>query len=227
MSLEALQESIGYTFDNTALLEQALTHSSCNHKNAPEHGDNERLEFLGDRVLNFTVADMVFHKFGHEDEGRLSKRHAALVRQESLCRVAETLNLGQYIRLGKGESTSGGREKPTILSDTVEALIAAIYLDSGLTEAQQFIHTHWENELDKVELKDPKSRLQEVVQAKGHGLPVYSLEETKGEAHARVFVFKVEAAGLGEATGAGTSKQTAQREAARALLRRATQKEDN
>ncbi|MBI1362681.1 MAG: ribonuclease III [Proteobacteria bacterium] len=223
--MQNLQQAIGYTFKNQSLLEEALTHSSCDKRDEQGAGvNNERLEFLGDRVLNFTVADLLFRAYGEDNEGRLSKRHAALVKQEMLAQIADNIGLGAALKLGKGENASGGREKATILSDALEAVIAAIYIDGGLEAARTFISTRWEPMMHDVRLKDPKSRLQELLQSKGLPLPEYYQESVKGEAHARVFVFRVSTPTHGEGTGEGTSKQAAQQAAAADLLEKITGK---
>lgn len=218
MSLATLEQNIGYSFKNPDFLHQALAHSSYQTQDAKLTGDNERLEFLGDRVLNFCMAEYVFKTFPNENEGQLSKRHAALVRQDTLARVARSLNLGQYLQLGRGEAASGGRDKDSILSDAIEALIAAIYLDSSMDEARRFLVQHLTPLMPTVEIKDPKSRLQEWLQARSHPLPEYTIVHMGGEAHARVFVIRVSTQSFGSAEGEGSSKQEAQKAAARALL---------
>jgi ribonuclease-3 len=210
-----MEKALHYTFKDPALLALALCHSSASAQNG---SSNERLEFLGDRVLNFCVADMLFAHFPDEPEGILSKKHAALVRQETLADIATAIGLGAYLKLGKGEDASGGRTKPTILSDAMEAVIAALYLDGGLEAARSFITEHWAPRLEGVRYRDAKSRLQEWLQARGHGLPTYEVVETGGEAHARTFVVEVKTKALGCARGEGTSKQNAQQAAAKALL---------
>lgn len=219
MPLNNLQSALGYEFKDISLLEMALTHSSCDKKTPDGRKmNNERLEFLGDRVLNFTVAQMLFEMFPNEPEGKLSKRHAALVRQETLAVIAQDIGIAEAIKLGKGENATGGREKPTILSDAMEAVLAAVYLDDCFSTAEALIRKHWSPVVSQVELKDAKTRLQELLQAQGAGLPEYKLKETLGEAHARTFVFAVKAASGEVGYGEGSSKQTAQQAAAQDLL---------
>lgn len=225
MSLTALEQAIGHTFNNADLLRQALAHRSYQPQNAKLTGDNERLEFLGDRVLNFCVAEYLFTHLPNEQEGPLSKRHAALVRQDTLAQVARKLNMGEHLQLGRGEDATGGRDKDSILSDAVEALVAALYLDTGLDVARTFITTHLTPLLSQVEIKDPKSHLQEWLQARGQPLPEYTIAHMGGEAHARRFVIRVSTQSFGSAEGEGTSKQEAQKEAARALLAQLINKE--
>lgn len=216
-----LQEKVGHTFKNQNLLVQALVHSSA-LQGTPHEYDNERLEFLGDRILNFCVSDLLFKTYRGDSEGMLSKRHAALVRQDTLAIVAREIGLGDCLTLGRGEEATGGREKDSILSDAMEAFIAALYLDMDQEEdlrvAWKFIKRFWTPLLDKVELKDPKSRLQELLQSKGQPLPEYKVMAMKGEAHNPTFVIEVRTTSFGNATGEGPSKQAAQQDAARMLL---------
>ncbi len=220
-AVDFLQKKIGYIFVNKKLLGQALVHRSA-IQGTPHEYDNERLEFLGDRILNLCIADLLFKTYRGDSEGNLSKRHAALVQQETLAIVAREIGLGDCLTLGKGEEATGGRGKDSILSDAIEALIAALYLDmpqeEDLSQARLFINTFWKPLLDKVETRDPKSRLQELLQSCGHPLPEYEIVELQGEAHNRVFVMEVITPSFGSAIGKGPSKQAAQQEAARALL---------
>lgn len=213
-----LEGKVGHVFVDKSLIELALTHSSFDKNQDASLKDNERLEFLGDRVLGLAVADMIFACFPTEKEGVMAKRHAALVKQETLVTVAESLRLGKYIRMSPGEAKSGGREKPSILSDAVESLIAAIYIDAGFEKADMFIQKFWTRKMKNVQLKDPKSRLQEWLQSRKEPLPTYEVVEKSGEAHNRHFVMKVVTENYGEITGEGASKQQAQQDAAEALL---------
>ena len=220
-AVKKLQEKVGYTFRNANLLTQALVHSSA-LQGTPHEYDNERLEFLGDRILNFCVSDLLFKTYRGDSEGVLSKRHAALVRQDTLALVARQIGLGDCLTLGRGEEATGGREKDSILSDAMEAFIAALYLDMEAEEdlrvAWKFIKKFWTPILDQVELKDPKSRLQELLQGHGQPLPEYKVIEMKGEAHNPTFVMEVHTKSFGDAVGEGPSKQAAQQDAARMLL---------
>jgi len=216
-----LQKKVGHTFKNQNLLSQALVHSSA-LQGTPHEYDNERLEFLGDRILNFCISDLLFKTYRGDSEGVLSKRHAALVRQDTLAIVARQIGLGDCLTLGRGEEATGGREKDSILSDAIEAFIAALYLDMAqeedLSVAWAFVKRFWTPLLEQVELKDPKSRLQELLQSKGQPLPEYTVLEIKGEAHNPTFVMQVRTTSFGNATGEGSSKQAAQQDAARMLL---------
>lgn len=216
-NITEIQEIIGYTFKDTGLLERALTHSSSDVKLDGKAFHNERLEFLGDRVLSLVIADKLFKEFKAEREGMLAKRHTALVRKETLAALARTWGLSAFIRMSEGEEQTGGREKDSILSDAVEAILAAIYLDAGYETAQTFVLKHWASVEDVMPLRDAKSRLQELLQKKKKDLPEYIHTETLGDAHSAIFVMQVNTF-YGTATGQGSSKQQAEQQAALNLL---------
>lgn len=220
MPLNKLQKTIKYTFINEKYLEQALTHSSCSIIKSDGHGfNNERMEFLGDRVLNFCVAEILYKNFPNEVEGELAKRHASLVQQATLAVVAEKIGLGEFLKLGKGEDASDGRKKPSILSDGVEALLAAIYLDSNnMKNPQNFVEEFLPKEADLDLVRDPKSRLQELLQANKQPLPIYNMLKTTGKAHKRIFTVEVTTSNNGSAKGSGETKRQAQQNAAKELL---------
>ena len=210
-------QRLGYRFRDPALLEAALTHRSASRKNY------ERLEFLGDAVLNFVVAELAFAGFPEAPEGDLSRYRAAIVSAPSLAEVAGTLGLGDQLRLGSGELKSGGFRRDSILADCLEAIFGAIYLDGGLEPAIAVIRGLLGErliELPSAEtLKDPKTRLQEELQSRGLALPRYALEEIGGEPHEQWFVASCEAAELGlRATGKGSSRRRAEQEAAQHVL---------
>ena len=216
-----LEERIGYGFHNESLFTQALTHSSyTNEAKNEERGENyERLEYLGDAVLEMVTSDFLYHRYETLPEGELTRLRAALVCEESLFECATTLSLSAYIRFGKGEEMSGGREKPSILADVTEALIGAIYLDGGIGEAPRFIE---EFVLCSVEEKffvdDAKTRLQEAAQRIGKETPDYRLVAETGPEHDKRFTSAVY---LGErflAEGTGRNKKASQQEAAKAAL---------
>jgi ribonuclease-3 len=215
---EWLRDALGYECRDSALLEAALTHRSAGGPH------NERLEFLGDAVLNCVVAMLVFREFAAADEGDLSRFRASLVSGEALAVLALEINLGEQLRLGSGELKSGGFRRKSILADTLEALFGAIYLDGGFDAAAQVIERLFVPRLDRLpsaaELKDPKTRLQESLQAQGLPLPCYSVESVSGEAHNQFFrvACTVEALGL-KAVGSGQSRRRAEQEAATELLR--------
>lgn len=213
-----LEKHTKHKIKNRALFELAVTHSSVGLKEGKHKLNNERLEFLGDRVLNFTIADLLYKKFPHQPEGFLSKMHSALVSQTTLAEIAKQIKLDDIVQLGKGEAMSGGNQKPTILSDAMESILAALYIDASFEDAQNFIVEYWSNWIDKVELKDPKSKLQEILQKQGLDLPEYDVVDEKGPAHERVFIVKVSSSEGKFAIGQGLSKQEAQQAAARKLV---------
>ena len=219
LKLDRLQKRLSYTFRSADLLRQALTHRSAHQKN-----NYERLEFLGDALLGLIVAQALYERFPQENEGRLTRMRATLVRQESLCQVARELQLGQHLILSSGEMKSGGHQRDSILADGVEALIGAMYLDCGDLEQVRAVVLGWlHSRLQQVtlteELKDPKTRLQEWLQARQRPLPTYSLLSESGEEHAKTF--RAECA-LGEPPlrreGEGTSRRAAEQAAAEAVL---------
>jgi ribonuclease-3 len=182
---ELLYQRLGYTFFDPAHLECALTHRSANKSH------NERLEFLGDSVLNFLMSVELYHRFPEADEGDLSRLRAQLVKGETLGKLALELKLGEFLRLGEGELKSGGFRRESILADTVEAIIGAIYLDAGIEATKAFILRIYATALAQTclsdNLKDPKTRLQELMQAQGLNLPNYAVIETLGQAHNQIF----------------------------------------
>jgi ribonuclease-3 len=208
---------LGYRFRDPALLEAALTHRSASRTNY------ERLEFLGDSVLNFAVALLAFRAFPEAPEGDLSRFRAALVSSQALAALGAELELGEQLRLGSGELKSGGFRRDSILADSLEALLGAVYLDGGIEAARDVIERLLGarlRELPSAEvLKDPKTRLQEVLQARGIALPAYALEEVGGEPHEQWFVASCEVPDLAQrATGRGSSRRRAEQEAAQRVL---------
>jgi ribonuclease III len=215
----ALADVLGHAFRDAALLEQALTHPSAA---SPARPDNQRLEFLGDRVLGLCIAEALLRAYPDAAEGALAPRFNALVRRETLAEVAAEIGLGAHLRLGRSESTSGGRKKAAILADATEAVIAALYLDGGVPAARSFIAAHWQNRLTGLSAPptDAKTLAQEWAQARGLAPPAYRLTTQSGPDHAPVFTVE---AGLetGEtATGTAGSKKLAEQEAAAALMQR-------
>jgi ribonuclease-3 len=214
-----LRDALGYECRDPALLEAALTHRSAGGAH------NERLEFLGDAVLNCVVARLVFREFASANEGDLSRFRASLVSGEALAVVAAEIDLGHHVRLGSGELKSGGFRRKSILADALEALFGAIYLDGGFEAAATVIERLFIARLDRLpsaaELKDPKTRLQELVQAQALPLPVYVVESVSGEAHSQTFqvVCSVDSLGL-KATGIGPSRRRAEQAAANEILMR-------
>jgi len=215
--LEVLQDVLGYRFARSELLHQALIHSS---RTDDRLNSNERLEFLGDRVLGLHVATMLYVKFPNEEEGALGYRFSALVRRESLARIARSIGLGKYISMSPGERNAGGENKEGLLSDTCEAVIAAIYLDGGFEAVQSFIERCWTPLLDEnlSPPKDAKTDLQEWSQNHGRGLPEYETTGYEGPDHAPVFTVSVGISGGPERSARGASKRTAEQAAAAILL---------
>ncbi len=212
-------------FKNSALLQQALVHSSFVNENpdrAPQ--SNERLEFLGDAVLGLVVADELFEAFPDEDEGKLTELRTHLVRRDTLAKAARRLKLGEALLLGKGEEAGGGRARPTNLSHAYESVVGAIFLDGGLTSARNFVRRSLSSELDSATERafplDPKSRLQELSQSLYQTTPDYRLVAAQGPDHARRFTIEVMVKGRALGKGKGSSKQQAEKEAARTALRR-------
>ena len=214
-----LTRRLGYTFKEPAHCELALTHRSCGKNN------NERLEFLGDSIVNFVIADDLFQRFPAAREGQLSRLRARMVKGETLAEIARELQLGDYLRLGPGELKSGGFRRDSILADAVEALIGAIYLDSDLEVVRGYILGWFKERLEALDideaLKDSKTRLQEFLQSRRLPLPEYDLTKVEGEAHSQVFYIRCHIQPLSEPTeGRGNSRRQAEQEAARQALQR-------
>lgn len=215
-----LVEALGHEFKDPAWLELALTHRSVSGSR-----NNERLEFLGDSILNFLIADYLYDRFPQENEGRLSRLRALLVKQDTLASVARDLRLGDHLRLGAGELKSGGYRRESILADTVEAVLGAIYRDTGDIEVCRVrLHAWFGARLEDVGqetvIKDSKSRLQEFLQGRRLPLPVYTVVGIDGEAHNQSFQVTCEVPGLPAPTaGQGASRRQAEQEAAAEALR--------
>lgn len=220
MKARELEAKLGYRFENPRLLETALTHPSFGGDHHVPH--YQRLEFLGDAVLELAVSRYLFFELPEVDEGKLTRIRAALVREETLFRAAQRISLGDYIYLSVGEERSGGRKKPSILSDVMEAVLAAVYLDGGFDEAVRIIGEILREELKPEVLKDhldAKSRLQELMQQEGR-MPVYAFVKMEGPPHAPLFTYRVLDGETELGTGEGTSKQNAQQAAARNALKK-------
>jgi len=229
--LEPLERRIGYRFKDRGMLEHALTHRSRVHEDASGGVfDNESMEFLGDSVLGFVIADMLFREFPQHNEGQKSKLKASLVSSVSLARLGEALNLGQFLILGRGEEKTGGRHKHAIIADWYEALIAAVYLDGGVEAARGFIEREFKDLIAEARrtgaeaafTDDWKSALQEWLQSRGRGLPAYRLAAEVGPDHRKSFVVEVLVEGRAVATAEGRSKKEAAQAAAKAALERLT-----
>ena len=216
-NLEVLQRKMGYFFKNTSLLTQALTHKSARHKH------NERLEFLGDSILNFLIADLLYQQFNTASEGDLTRARASLVKKGTLLEVAIEFSLGDHLHLGIGEQRSGGFRRGSILADALEALIAAIYLDAGFQTCQECIKRWYSSRLAKLnpdtQEKDPKTRLQEWLQANHKPLPKYQVVEISGEPHSQTFKVTCEIEGsVIVMEGTGSSRRFAEQAAAQKML---------
>lgn len=224
--LEALQAALGYTFSDRGILLQALTHTSYGHEHFPKRPlklrDNERLEFLGDAILDAIVSDILLECYPDDHEGRLSKVRAAVVNERTLTDVALKLGLAQAVRLGKGELQSGGTAKPSILSSTFEAIVAAIYLDGGFLAVFPVIRAlfqpFFKENLDILHTADPKTRFQEKVQATKKVTPTYHLIHSEGPDHEKTFTVEVRIGSLTIAQAEGNSKKDAEQNAARRAL---------
>ena len=224
--LAGLEEKLGHVFSNRKLLERALTHVSASYK-----ASNERLEFLGDRVLGLVIAEMLFNAYPEDPEGLLALKYNALVRGEACAAAAESVGLSEHMVLASSEVASGGRQKMAILGGACEALIAAIYLDAGFETARNFIAAHWERAFAELgdDMRDPKTMLQEWAQSRSRtarGAPEYRLVRRDGPDHAPHFVVEVSVPGEGTASGEGRSKREAQQAAARAMLDELGRKEE-
>jgi len=215
--LARLQNVLAYQFTNNKLLIQALTHRS---KGSP---NNERLEFLGDAILGFISADLLYAQFQQVPEGHLSRFRASLVKKETLAALAREFSLGEYLRLGSGELKSGGFRRDSILADGMEAIFGAMYLDGGLEPVRALIERCLSSRLEKLsaesDLKDPKTRLQEYLQARRLDLPEYTVTETHGEAHEQEFMVECRVVGLDQIVmGIGDSRRKAEQTAAQQAL---------
>lgn len=220
--LALLEQTLDYKFLNHSLLDNALTHRSHSGTN------NERLEFLGDSILNFIVAELLYLRFPQAPEGDLSRLRAALVRGESLAEIAKDIALGDYLNLGEGELKSGGFRRASILADALEAVIGAIYLDSGLESCKTFIRKWFDSRFNDLSLatgeKDPKSQLQEWLQGRRKPLPVYSVTEIGGDSHNQQFTVVCSVSLLADtSTATATSRKAAEKEAALIMLKKLEQ----
>jgi ribonuclease III len=224
--LSALEAKLGYTFKEPAILDRALTHRSRANEDASGSTiDNESLEFLGDAVLGFVMADLLFRDYPQFDEGQKSKIKASLVSTATLALLARRLGLGEFLALGRGEEKTGGRKKQALLADSYEAVIAAIYLDGGTDEARGFVSREFAEELEDVRSpefwgRDYKSALQELVQSHTMHLPEYNVAAESGPDHRKIFHVEVRVQGEVKGTARGQSKKAAEQEAARKAIER-------
>jgi ribonuclease-3 len=223
LDMTSLQDELGVRFRDLSVLEQALVHSSYINENpACSSGHNERLEFLGDAVLDFFVADRLYREFPRLSEGEMTRLRAALVRRDTLARISRGIRLGEFLYMGHGEEASGGRHKAANLAGALEALIAAVYIDQGPAAAERFIGRllgeEWETAASHGAGIDYKSRLQEVAQSRFQQTPHYHLVGERGPDHDKVFTVEVVVGREVLGSGSGRSKKVAETEAARAAL---------
>ena len=218
--METLEKKLGYTFQDKSLLENALTHSSCANESKGRLQSNERLEFLGDSILGMVVADHLYRNHPDLPEGELTRTRAALVCEESLVEVAAELNLGEYLRLGKGEESGGGRHRPSIQADAVEAVLAAVYLDGGIGSARKIIQRYILcREIEGLNSsRDYKTALQELVQRASGQVLKYRLTGEEGPDHDKRFFVEVDLNGSPVGAGSGRSKKEAEQMAAKAAI---------
>lgn len=226
VKLENLQQRLGYTFGDRRVLIQAMTHKSYGHEFLLDQPialrDNERLEFLGDAILDVVVSDILLENFPNANEGQLSKMRAAVVNEKTLAQLARTIHLQDSIRLGKGESQTRGNEKPSILSSTFEALVAAIYLDGGFHAiypvVRHLMGRMFGEERELISFYDHKTQLQEILQARWKVIPSYNLVQTSGPDHAKVFEVEVKMGDQLLAVAKGSSKKEAEQASAKMAI---------
>ncbi len=216
--MNRLQRKLGYTFKQNDLLLQALTHRSASSKH------NERLEFLGDSILSFVIANALYHRFPRVDEGDMSRMRATLVRGNTLAELAREFELGECLRLGPGELKSGGHRRESILADSIEALIGGIFLDSDIQTVEQIVLNWYEIRLNEIspgdKQKDPKTRLQEYLQGRHLPLPSYLVVQVRGEAHDQEFTIHCQVSGFEQPVrGIGSSRRKAEQAAAEQALK--------
>jgi ribonuclease-3 len=214
--LDVLQKKIGYRFKRKDLLESALTHRSLQQRG--EKKDYERLEYLGDAVLDLAIAHLLLDEYPEHKEGDLSKMRAALVNTQNLASIAHSLELSAFVRVSKSEESTGGKERPSLLADVVEALFGAIYRDGGYNEAKDVIDTIFYDLIKKVSPTDPKTELQEVLHALAMDAPIYRLDTVAGPEHAPSFISSVLINDKVFGTGKGATKKSSQAEAASMAL---------
>ena len=216
-SLDKLERKLGYTFKDSELAVLALTHRSYGGRN------NERLEFLGDSIVNFLIAEDLFQRFPEAREGQLSRLRARMVRGQTLAELAREFGLGDFLLLGSGELKSGGFRRESILADVVEALLGAIYLDAGMEACRERVQAWYASRLKTLSVtdqhnKDPKTRLQEYLQSRQQKLPDYELLSIEGKAHAQTFKVCCHVDGLSDNEGTGSSRRIAEQQSARNAL---------
>lgn len=227
--MEALESALGYTFRDPQLLTMAMTHGSVGYEAQRTQADNQRLEFLGDAVLQLTVSELLYQRLPQADEGTLTKLRAQVVSAKALAAMAKRLNLGRFLIMGRGEESNGGRQRESSLADAMEAVTGALYLDGGLIAVQPFIKRLFQPELEALLLnpndQNPKGQLQELIQAVGPTPPHYRILQESGPDHDKFFQANVLWMGGVLGTGTGRSKKEAEVAAARAALASGTLQE--
>ena len=220
--MELLESALGHTFRDRSLLKQALTHASLGYEMQRTHPDNQRLEFLGDAVLQLLLSEMLFQQFHTADEGMLTKVRAQLVSTKALAQVAKRIQLGGFLLMGRGEESSGGRERDSTLADALEALAGAIFLDGGMDAARRMANVLFRQLIVDLGaspvVENPKGQLQELIQAVGTTSPVYQIIGEEGPDHAKNFIAVVVWQGAELGRGSGRSKKEAEVQAAQAAL---------
>ncbi|GAB2702033.1 ribonuclease III [Paenibacillus thermoaerophilus] len=220
-SLKELEQKLGLPFRRYELLEEAFTHSSWINEHRSSHADNERLEFLGDAVLELAVSEYLYRRHPDGSEGELTKRRASIVCEPSLVKFAKRLEFGDFLLLGKGEAQTGGRNRPALLADVFEAFVGALFLDRGLDAVRAFLEEHlfpFVDEDDGPQVTDYKTRLQEYAQQRNLGTPEYRIVAESGPAHDKQFISEVRMDGVCMGTGYGRSKKESEQQAARQAL---------
>ncbi|MEC8024917.1 MAG: ribonuclease III [Myxococcota bacterium] len=217
-ALSELMANLDVRFKNPDLLQRAVTHSSYSNEH-PESVDNERLEFLGDAILGAIVSHMLWAKYPNCHEGVLTRYKAVLVQEQGLLPIADALELGRFLRLGKGEELTGGREKPSVLSDAVEALVASVYIDQGFEAVSRMVNGWYEDRIlrvhDSEQSADFKTKLQELTQSREKRAPTYEITAIDGPSHSRIYTAMVRLDGINLGSGEGRSKKSAEQAAAR------------
>ena len=224
MNSQSLEAALNYQFNDNQLLETALTHSSFSNENKSKSvSSNERLEFLGDSIFNGIISDLLYHRLQNCEEGELTKKRAAIVKESSLAECAIRLNLGNHLKLGKGEDNTGGRQRRSILADAMEAVIAAIYLDRGISSARAFVLEAFSGIIEDAVsgdlYKDYKTAFQEKLQANGEVSISYVIENEVGPDHEKIFYVKLIVGGGVMGTGIGKTKKMAEQDAAKDALK--------
>ena len=225
VDLNALQKILCIEFKDVSLLEKSLVHRSyLNENQGIESDSNERLEYLGDAILGFVVAEKLYRDFPEYDEGQMTRIRSVLVRRETLARISRSINLGEFLLLGKGEDASGGRNKSANLACALEAVIAAVYLDQGMVKTKKMIirllEDEWQKAIKKPAAIDYKSRLQELIQSREQKIPSYQVTGTSGPDHIKTFNVEVRLRNELLGSGSGKSKKEAETEAARKALKK-------